>query len=406
MYKLIDKVEEDIDKLIEQKKLTYFRDWLFAIVIEFFYLTKERLDDLETRIIQTKNEEKGNYFIHTNLIAKRDLGIYEDEFQKIPCNIESKHYVVDTVAIFLPNNKELNEEEINISGYIDNGEKKDVKLKLIKNLGYLESLKKFYKLFEKNKVEWQYVPLDYFNCMYDIVLVNETDVGDISNIKYELGEIEKYAYRDYIPVWNVFSEPYEAELKPRPLNNRIVYEYIFSGDLPSELMLDIKDAKIHLLYRDKENKLRVHCDKKSKYSWRLYNIYQKIDFERYKGKKFPILSNRKIYITEKDKRHFNDFRMNNINEIRKYIRKFPCFKNIKILSMNRIDFFEKEHIRTHKFFIENEFSLKNNNTKMELVFSFHNEEHSILKVSFVLGIIESFFPEYDIVGKIVSEDSL
>ena len=256
MDKLIDKIDKKIMNLHEGGKLNPFRWTILVAMVNFIVDVKYRLKYFEYLITETKTFDKSPYYLYTLLIPHKDMVLYEKDFFRIIKDKEEG--VLDTLPIIIPYGVALEVEGRIIKG-IDKSKGLEVELCLRKNYNFLNKLKELHKIFEKNKVEWQPVPNEYLSCIYDIVPIDSKI--DIEHIEFDLGELEEYAYRGYIPVWNIFFENRYFYSRVRPLKNRLIYEQILEEDR-KKIMVNTEGSNIYISFRDNMGNLRIYSEKK------------------------------------------------------------------------------------------------------------------------------------------------
>lgn len=414
MEKIIRELKDDAERINKKKKIRKFRDSVLISIYCFANQCKEKLRDLEMRINETFTLEKGDYFISTLLIPEDELPVHENDFQKIVEYHDSEGYfslkyntnlTIGRVPIIFTENIEINNRVFNGYYSID-GEKYPLEVKIYKNYDYINKTRELYEIFRKNKKQWQIIPSHYLTNMYDIKIVNaEFDDAESMSTEYdeihiEYEELEKYIHKTYVPVWNVFRENIELDFRVRPLKNRLVYEFNFGIGLGSNTLLNSFSDIAHI-FRDKLRNLKVYTNDRYFGFWEIINIKQNINTKTYKDEKFPILSNKTNFVSGTQERKADDKRLRDLNEMKKYLKRFEALKEIELHKIEFVDKYEAACIESQVNYINNEFRLKSNRKKMLLSFRAENSKSFNHLVSFAVDIISSHFPEFEVKGILI-----
>lgn len=410
MNKILQKVEREIETLKNRGKLTKFRNLLLKSLYNFALQTEERLVDLEGRIMDTFYKIEGDFFVETILLPKKELPVYEDQFQPIVKFAKNEYdyfdidnvynLVVDRVPI-------LTGEDLSgrrIKGFFKKGEEEyPLEFELQKDNSYYKEVEKLYKVFCANKIQWESIPMAYINSVYKIVIVDgEIKKSAYEEIEFDLGPYKEFAYADYIPCWNVFVQNQWPKVRVRPLKNRVIYEYDFSYCDDKEVMVYNDRVESFLVYKSKD-KLKSHGDNKKEDNWIKYTFREVKEREKYEKLLCPIVNNRKKYLSDRQKRQFDDYRMNKFSELKSYLRCFEVLKGIEVLSMKKVDEFSSGSITSTAHFLKNEFDFLGEKEKIEIEICKIGGK-GVEVYSFIVDIIASFFPEYEIKGKVVEGD--
>ncbi len=407
MNKILQKIEKEAEGLIRRGKLSNFRNLILKSLHSFALQTEERLLDLERRILDTFDKVEGDFFVETILLPQGELPVYEDEFQPI-VKFEKNKYkyfdinknynlVVDKIPI-------LTMEDLSgkrITGHFKNGEEEHtLTFELQKDESYYEQVAMLYKVFCANKIQWESIPMGYINCMYKVVIVEgEVNKSSFEEIVFNLGIYEKIAYRDYVPCWNIFIEKQYPKVRVRPLKNRVIYEYDFGHYTNNEIMIYNDRVETFLLYK-KGKVLKSHGDNKKEENWFKYIFKEINEREKYTKLACPIVNNRKKYLSDRQKRQFDDYRMNRFGEIKSYLRCFEGLNEIEVLGMKKVENFSGITIPSTANFLKNEFDFLGDREKVEIEICEIGSK-GVEVYSFVVDIISNFFPEYEVRGKIV-----
>lgn len=399
MDKLIEKTDKEIMNLSGAGRLNPFRWTILVAMVNFMVDIKYRIKYFEYLIKETKNFDKSPYYLYTLLIPQKDMVLYEKDFFKI---IKDKREdVIDSIPIIVPQDNNIEVDGRFIKGW-DRDRGVDVELCLRKNYAYINKLKKLHKIFEKNKVEWKPVPAEYLSCIYDIVSVDPKI--NVESIEFDLDDLEKYAYRGYIPVWNIFFENRYFYSRVRPLKNRLIYEQVLEED-KKKILVNPEHGNIYISFRDNMGNLRIYLEQKGQDINEVVIFNENIDINMYAENIFPILTNKERYLSSKQKRTYDDSRILDRGQLAKYFKNFEILKGLDLVEMKKVDEFSGSGIINTDKIGKSEFCMKNLKIKMEVYFKIQDKKFCESRIKFALALMEAYFPNYELKGFVTERNS-
>lgn len=390
--KLIEKTDKEIMKLSGAGRLNPFRWTILVAMVNFMLDIKYRLKYFEHLIRETKTFDKTPFYLYTLLIPQKDMVLYEKDFYKIIKNKEDG--VVESVPIFIPFADNTKLEGRLVKGW-DKDRGLEVELYLRKNYAFLNKLKKLHKIFEKNKIEWKPVPVEYLSCIYDVV-PTDTRV-DTDSIEFDLADLEKYAYRGYIPVWNIFFENRYFYSRVRPLKNRLIYEQVLEEDR-KKILVNPEHGNIYISFRDNMGNLRIYSGEKGQDMNEIVIFNENIDMNLYAENIFPILTNKERYLSPKQKRSYDDSRILDKGQLSKYLKNFEILKSLDLVEMKKVNEFSSGGIINSDRLGKSEFCMKSLKIKMEVYFKIQDKNFCESRIKFALALMETYFPNYELKG--------
>ncbi|AOY74679.1 hypothetical protein [Clostridium formicaceticum] len=415
---------KDLRQLIETKLASTdspdpFMDTVKDVLIKIAEYQEQFLEEVRLNIASSY-DSTGSTDVFTTLIEKTQLQKYNNIFfpivdpsrlrdTEILRNIKKQiAFKFDTCYVHLGYDalKEWIEKDCRFEGKLidKNGTEYAFNFKLYKNYDYEKIEEELYHVFYKNNIEWRTINSPYIRKMFDIIICDHMDdtssIEEIHRIELNFGDLEKYIYREYIPVWNIeIREELCLQKRPKvlPLEEKNYYKYDLSieNDGEETVLLDSEDIEIEGITREGDQLTVLTLEEANRSYWKLYSfkpINSLRDISR--DIKHPIFSNHQRPYSS----HKNTFKyfLKTAAEIKGIVVSHDDLKEWNILDLQVLDDYEGGiYGEDYNVFIKNRLIPYDLRKIILIVFDVKEKnEFTYDLLHFIFSQLQLIFPEY------------
>lgn len=426
MKEMIQREIQNIRKLEER---VAFRELMEGVFLPLYETNQRMYEDLEDRIQEELSCDVNRCLIRTGLVEKGYVDVshhlmtpmLSEDLEERSCSIkELKEALVEKggfplMTILLQCDyldiQELWSKDPEFQGTLKT-EQPDrtwkIRVRLRRNIKYLDEVAKLYKLFLKNGIPWQTVNAPYLYKMADVMLTGLeeglTGQEKIQKIEIQFGTWSSVIRYDPVPVWNVRRLSLNSIGFPAPCEDHRNYEHVISiqeygvqnaylAEDDSELVSVVqRGAKIHIVSSAKEAK-----------KWKVHMIQNGTDsrIDRYA---WPVMENRRAEsFSERYQRKWGQ-NIRTKAELARFIGGFHMDPYVKYQDCEVLDQFpERPQTYSMNPFVEDEIRDTGAQKKLLLYFEPGAQEAWLQRdiASFLVSEVQRLYPEYECGGKLL-----
>lgn len=426
MKEMIQREIQNIRKLEER---VAFRELMEGVFLPLYETNQRMYEDLEDRIQEELSCDVNRCLIRTGLVEKGYVDVshhlmtpmLSEDLEERSCSIkELKEALVEKggfplMTVLLQCDyldiQELWSKDPEFQGTLKT-EQPDrtwkIRVRLRRNITYLDEVAKLYKLFLKNGIPWQTVNAPYLYKMADVMLTGLeeglTGQEKIQKIEIQFGTWSSVIRYDPVPVWNVRRLSLNSIGFPAPCEDHRNYEHVISiqeygvqnaylAEDDSELVSVVqRGAKIHIVSSAKEAK-----------KWKVHMIQNGTDsrIDRYA---WPVMENRRAEsFSERYQRKWGQ-NIRTKAELARFIGGFHMDPYVKYQDCEVLDQFpERPQTYSMNPFVEDEIRDTGAQKKLLLYFEPGAQEAWLQRdiASFLVSEVQRLYPEYECGGKLL-----
>lgn len=281
-----------------------------------------------------------------------------------------------------------------------------IKVKLKKSDKYIKRIEQLYQYFRQNNMEWITVNAPYLYKYYDFIFCTPFEVeGEIVNrISVSLGELDSIRKDACIPFWNLEETALLSANFPIATGDSLRFQHMFElneGESPFEYIVQFEKEHDGYVIRDPHTISIVITDE-SISEWPVYHIHEP-DNDWKMEYPYPVYSNKTIdsfmvgFV--KRQRHLIRSKAEIIRLLQSYeASSLLELKNIEIKDVTE----ENKETYTVNYFVEDDIRMDCRRKQLVVIASAKKETYLARDIlSFLLGELQCYFPEYECVGSIV-----
>lgn len=426
MKEMIQREIQNIRKLEERAA---FRELMEGVFLPLYETNRKMYQDLEDRIQEELSCDVNRCLIRTGLVEKGYVDVshhlmtpmLSEDLEERSCSIkELKEALVEKggfplMTVLLQCDyldiQELWSKDPEFQGTLKT-EQPDrtwkIRVRLRRNITYLDEVAKLYKLFLKNGIPWQTVNAPYLYKMADVMLTGLeeglTGQEKIQKIEIQFGTWSSVVRYDPVPVWNVRRLSLNSIGFPAPCEDHRNYEHVISiqeygvqnaylAEDDSELVSVVqRGAKIHIVSSAKEAK-----------KWKVHMIQNGTDsrIDRYT---WPVMENRRAEsFSERYQRKWGQ-NIRTKAELARFIGGFHMDPYVKYQDCEVLDQFpERPQTYSMNPFVEDEIRDTGAQKKLLLYFEPGAQDAWLQRdiASFLVSEVQRLYPEYECGGKLL-----
>lgn len=426
MKEMIQREIQNIRKLEERAA---FRELMEGVFLPLYETNQRMYEDLEDRIQEELSCDVNRCLIRTGLVEKGYVDVshhlmtpmLSEDLEERSCSIkELKEALVEKggfplMTVLLQCDyldiQELWSKDPEFQGTLKT-EQPDrtwkIRVRLRRNITYLDEVAKLYKLFLKNGIPWQTVNAPYLYKMADVMLTGLeeglTGQEKIQKIEIQFGTWSSVVRYDPVPVWNVRRLSLNSIGFPAPCEDHRNYEHVISiqeygvqnaylAEDDSELVSVVqRGAKIHIVSSAKEAK-----------KWKVHMIQNGTDsrIDRYT---WPVMENRRAEsFSERYQRKWGQ-NIRTKAELARFIGGFHMDPYVKYQDCEVLDQFpERPQTYSMNPFVEDEIRDTGAQKKLLLYFEPGAQDAWLQRdiASFLVSEVQRLYPEYECGGKLL-----
>lgn len=420
------------DRLLEIPNLDSrrdFRDLMLRVFTNLYNEVEEQYHALEYRVLNELPTYRYSPELITTMISRDRYDITDDFMYPVrPSDIEKpvidKLEMVDTlkagqsccvrnVYLALPPKEidKLKKKSPVLNGLIHtNHGQFPAKFQLEFDDWYLNKVQEFYPVVLENFIAWRCLCVPYFYKTFklNIVSLPEFDIeDDIQDVQVDFGKYKKNVWENLIPCWNVSKVELKTSTYPEPCIDSKKYEHlIFSHNFnPNNEYLVYNDAALVSGIRWLDGDLIVTSPSPEPVIWKLYEFHQPQVDRRYEN---PLMTNGMRESIANKLSNYYGITIRSIIEIRRIL---ACHKmnGPELLHFVVEDNdFEKETYLPDSFVSD---EIRSSKKSQAMIFEFIQPEsgrNNYLDydiVSYYVGILQCYFPEFECCGLLVPKDT-
>ena len=422
-------IQREIQNIRNLEERAAFRELMEGVFLPLYETNRKMYQDLEDRIQEELSCDVNRCLIRTGLVEKGYVDVshhlmtpmLSEDLEERSCSIkELKEALVEKggfplMTILLQCDyldiQELWSKDPEFQGTLKT-EQPDrtwkIRVRLRRNIKYLDEVAKLYKLFLKNGIPWQTVNAPYLYKMADVMLtgLEEGLAGQekIQKIEIQFGTWSSVIRYDPVPVWNVRRLFLNSIGFPAPCEDHRNYEHVISiqeygvqnaylAEDDSELVSVVqRGAKIHIVSSAKEAK-----------KWKVHMIQNGTDsrIDRYA---WPVMENRRAEsFSERYQRKWGQ-NIRTKAELARFIGGFHMDPYVRYQDCEVLDQFpERSQTYSMNPFVEDEIRDTGAQKKLLLYFEPGAQEAWLQRdiASFLVSEVQRFYPEYECGGKLL-----
>lgn len=412
----IKKIIEKNLKNLSKEEREEFRNVILETFSTMTSNIEKRMEKFESKILSSVGSKNEAEDINILLIEKNDYYLYEDKFFPI-VSLENEDELKDILMSdekilkevylpFSPNELKKIENDVFYGEIKFENNVYNLKFKLEKNNNYKAMTKLLYETFALNNLKWKTVLNPYASKMYFLKIIDFDEelinIGVEKNkIIFSESSIKKYFEKDILLCWNIEIKPIVGESVVAPTKNSIHLEHLLTFSDNKNIYVCPADYYIYMVEKINNEQIVAITEDIKNIVWKVIDI-KKIDEEKYKELKYPLFTNKLNFHFINQVRFEKEKKIRTFGELERVANSFEIFnKYFSLKSAKVIDFIEKIETYEVNDFINDEFRLKGQEKKLEIIVSCKKiDEYTIDILSFIISEIQLYFPEYKCVGVI------
>ena len=422
-------IQREIQNIRNLEERVAFRELMEGVFLPLYETNQRMYEDLEDRIQEELSCDVNRCLIRTGLVEKGYVDVshhlmtpmLSEDLEERSCSIkelkealaEKGGFPLMTVLLQCDylDIQELWSRDPEFQGTLKT-EQPDrtwkIRVRLRRNITYLDEVAKLYKLFLKNGIPWQTVNAPYLYKMADVMLTGLeeglTGLEKIQKIEIQFGTWSSVIRYDPVPVWNVRRLSLNSIGFPVPCEDHRNYEHVISiqeygvqnaylAEDDSELVSVVqRGAKIHIVSSAKEAK-----------KWKVHMIQNGTDsrIDRYA---WPVMENRRAEsFSERYQRKWGQ-NIRTKAELARFIGGFHMDPYVKYQDCEVLDQFpERSQTYSMNPFVEDEIRDTGAQKKLLLYFEPGAQDAWLQRdiASFLVSEVQRLYPEYECGGKLL-----
>jgi len=422
----IEKIlENELKRLTPEERGTLREDVLLTFDTIYKNINN-RMNTYENTILDTVIQRNKELSIVNMIVPKEDFYLYEEYFSPVMIGDTNQTSILSTLQTDeklyeklvyvgeMENIDAYNEKELDAKISFE-GRTFLFKLKLLRDTSYEKKIDELYRTFQLNSLRWKTVNAPYLSRIFKLVIVDHDEdfleeMSKISNsthlykLEIESSEILQNFAQDYISVWNITPVQKFGNGVIEPTENRINYIHSIDSRENVDLYL-VPEQGIHVYSVGKTSMgYRVVTDTNKNITWNFVSISDVSQIAYEEKLTYPIFKNQEISLFINKLRELNKVRIRTVAEIHRIIHSYQNIKNrFELVDVKVTDKMQGAvETKDLDFFIVDEFKLKKDTKYMYLYFKvLKNDVYLIEELSFIVTIMQSFFPEYQCKGVLV-----
>ncbi len=426
MKEMIQREIQNIRKLEERAA---FRELMEGVFLPLYETNQRMYEDLEDRIQEELSCDVNRCLIRTGLVEKGYVDVshhlmtpmLSEDLEERSCSIkELKEALVEKggfplMTVLLQCDyldiQELWSKDPEFQGTLKT-EQPDrtwkIRVRLRRNITYLNEVAKLYKLFLKNGIPWQTVNAPYLYKMADVMLTGLeeglTGQEKIQKIEIQFGTWSSVVRYDPVPVWNVRRLVLDSVGFPMPCEDHKNYEHVLSVQEygAEHAYLAEEDEELQsIVQRDEKLCIVSSCSEAKKWSIHMIQNGRDSRIDRYT---WPVLENRrKENFSEKFQRKWG-MNIRTRAELARFIQGFGMESYVRYQDCEVLEQFpEAPQTYSMNFFVEDE--IRDTKAQKKLLLSFYpgDREPWLQRdiASFLVSEVQRLYPEYECGGKLL-----
>ncbi len=422
-------IQREIQNIRNLEERAAFKELMEGVFLPLYETNRKMYEDLEDRIQEELSCDVNRCLIRTGLVEKGYVDVshhlmtpmLSEDLEERSCSIkelkealaEKGGFPLMTVLLQCDylDIQELWSRDPEFQGTLKT-EQPDrtwkIRVRLRRNITYLDEVAKLYKLFLKNGIPWQTVNAPYLYKMADVMLTGLeeglTGLEKIQKIEIQFGTWSSVIRYDPVPVWNVRRLSLNSIGFPVPCEDHRNYEHVISiqeygvqnaylAEDDSELVSVVqRGAKIHIVSSAKEAK-----------KWKVHMIQNGTDsrIDRYA---WPVMENRRAEsFSERYQRKWGQ-NIRTKAELARFIGGFHMDPYVKYQDCEVLDQFpERSQTYSMNPFVEDEIRDTGAQKKLLLYFEPGAQDAWLQRdiASFLVSEVQRLYPEYECGGKLL-----
>lgn len=420
------------DRLLEIPNLDSrrdFRDLMLRVFTNLYNEVEEQYQALEYRVLNELPTYRHSPELITTMISRNRYDVTDefmypvrpsdadepviDKFAMTDLLREGKEYCVRNVYVALPPAEidKLKDTAPIFNGLIfTNHGHFPAKFRLDYDDWYLKKAQEFYSVVLSNFIAWRCLCVPYFYKTFklNIVSLPEFDIEDeIEKVQVDFADYKKNVWENLIPCWNVSKIELKTSTYPEPCIDAKKYEHlIFSHNFnASNEYLVYNDEALVSGIRWLDGDLIITSPDPEPVIWKLYEFHQQRVTRTYEH---PLMTNgMRESIADKLSNYYG-ITIRSIVEIRRIL---ACHK---IDGPELLTFYVEDNEFDKETYLPDSFvsdEIRTSKKSQAIIFEFIIPEHnkdSYLDydvVSYYVGILQHYFPEYECCGLLVPSDT-
>ena len=373
---------------------------------------REIKNELDTRLFNVANNVLNSieysfdsYDIYTVPIEKSEINIFENYFYPMILKdlgekelLDSNNFLENGMlveTIFIKENitkiKEIDGTVFEGTIETDKGIY-EAKFEFRVKNEYFNVLEKLYILTEKNKIPWKPINNPYITKFVSVYLVDIQkeywSSEKVSDITFELGDLDINYERNYILCWNIKEKIFETEELVKPTQEQLTYEYNVKTDISRKYLVNLDEGEIFSSYIVNNEELKFIVEEKIGDKVILWEILEKVNRELEKYLEYRIFGNE----TNAEKKSV----LYDINEISEILENLKDIENIELMGVfSELGNKEtREKIKLNNF-LKEEFEIKNKREKIYLELKYDVSYITDEIMSYILSVLEMQSKEFE-----------
>ncbi len=422
-------IQREIQNIRNLEERAAFKELMEGVFLPLYETNRKMYEDLEDRIQEELSCDVNRCLIRTGLVEKGYVDVshhlmtpmLSEDLEERSCSIkelkealaEKGGFPLMTVLLQCDylDIQELWSRDPEFQGTLKT-EQPDrtwkIRVRLRRNITYLDEVAKLYKLFLKNGIPWQTVNAPYLYKMADVMLTGLeeglTGLEKIQKIEIQFGTWSSVIRYDPVPVWNVRRLSLNSIGFPVPCEDHRNYEHVISiqeygvqnaylAEDDSELVSVVqRGAKIHIVSSAKEAK-----------KWKVHMIQNGTD-SRIDCYAWPVMENRRAEsFSERYQRKWGQ-NIRTKAELARFIGGFHMDPYVKYQDCEVLDQFpERSQTYSMNPFVEDEIRDTGAQKKLLLYFEPGAQDAWLQRdiASFLVSEVQRLYPEYECGGKLL-----
>lgn len=285
-----------------------------------------------------------------------------------------------------------------------------IKVKLKQSGKYIKKVEQMYQYFRQNNMEWITVNAPYLYKYYDFILSAPIEIEgeSVNRVSVSLGELDSIRKEDCIPFWNLEETGLLSANFPIATGDSLRFQHMFElneGESPFEYIVQFEKDHDGYVIRDPHT-ISIVITEESISKWPVYHIHEpengwKMEYP------YSVYSNKSIdsFMVGFVKRQRRTIRSK--AELIRLLQSYEASSMLEIKGVEIRDISEeKKETYVINYFIEDDIRTDCKRKQLLVVASAKQETYFARDIlSFLLGELQCYFPEYECVGTILNAES-
>lgn len=282
-----------------------------------------------------------------------------------------------------------------------------IKIKLEKSDKYLQKISRLYQYFQQNNMEWISINAPYLYKYYNYVLAEKVELGEeerVSDIILSLGNLDAISHSGLVPFWNLEETFLVSSNFPTSTGNSLRFQHTFSLDEGESVYgYIVRFEQDHDGYVIRgEHSISIIITEENMSKWPVYRFHEKNDGISY-DYEYPVFSNGNVNSFMIGFSKYQKRMIRSKAELVRVLKSYEVSEQFEIKSIDIVDNVEnKKETYDINPFIEDD--IRTDIKRKQLRVAMKAKQKSYLSrdlMSFLIGELQYYFPEYECVGMLV-----